>query len=140
MTREEAIRLIQAHMIAHNIGVYPHIRLAEALDMAIAALRAQQGKNICGCTNLECASCTPGPCEHRKQPNAPLTGWISVKDRLPDRTMPPHDVLVYHDLNCGMFIDRAWYSHDKNKWRSAVGMNLKVTHWMPLPEAPQKEA
>ena len=61
------------------------------------------------------------------------TSWISVKDRLPDRTMPPHDVLVYHDLKCGMFIDRAWYSHDKNKWRSTVGMNLKVTHWMPLP-------
>ena len=63
--------------------------------------------------------------------------WISVKDSLPDRTMPPHDVLVYHDLNCGMFIDRAWYSHEKNKWRSAVGMNLKVTHWMPLPDMPE---
>lgn len=42
MNGEEAIRLIQAHMIAHNIGVYPHIRLAKALDMAISALRAQQ--------------------------------------------------------------------------------------------------
>lgn len=66
--------------------------------------------------------------------------WINVKDRIPERTMPPHDVLVYHDLNCGMYIDRAWYSHEKNKWMSAVGMNLKVTHWMPLPEPPQKEA
>ena len=66
--------------------------------------------------------------------------WISVKDRLPERTMPPHDVLVCHDLNCGMYIDRAWYSHEKSKWRSAVGMNLKVTHWMPLPEKPEKEA
>lgn len=65
--------------------------------------------------------------------------WISVKDRLPDRTMPPRDVLVYHDLNCGMFIDRAWYSHEQNKWRSAVGMRLKVTHWMPMPEPPEKE-
>ena len=65
--------------------------------------------------------------------------WIPVTERLPDRTMPPHDVLVYHDLNCGMFIDRAWYSHEKNKWRSAVGMNLKVTHWMPLPEPPKGE-
>ena len=65
--------------------------------------------------------------------------WISVKDRLPDRTMPPRDVLVYHDLNCGMFIDRAWYSHEQNKWRSAVGMRLKVTHWMPLPKPPEKE-
>ena len=66
--------------------------------------------------------------------------WIPVTERLPERTMPPHDVLVYHDLNCGMFIDRAWYSHEKNKWRSAVGMNLKVTHWMPLPEPPKEGA
>lgn len=65
--------------------------------------------------------------------------WISVKDRLPERTMPPHDVLVYHDLNCGMYIDRAWYSREKNKWRNVLGMNLKVTHWMPLPEPPEKE-
>ena len=68
----------------------------------------------------------------------PKQEWISVKDRLPERTVPPHDVLVYHDLNCGMFVDRAWYSHEKKRWRSAIGMNLKVTHWMPLPEPPKE--
>lgn len=67
-----------------------------------------------------------------------LRGWISVKDKLPPATMPPHDVLAYHDLNCGMFVDRAWYSHEKKKWRSNIGMNLKVTHWMPLPEPPKE--
>lgn len=65
--------------------------------------------------------------------------WISVEERLPKRTMPPKDVLVYHDLGCGMFIDRAWYSYEKNKWVSTLGMNLKVTHWMPLPEPPEEE-
>lgn len=64
--------------------------------------------------------------------------WISVEERLPKRTMPPKDVLVYHDLVCGMFIDRAWYSCEKNKWVSNLGMNLKVTHWMPLPEPPEE--
>ena len=63
--------------------------------------------------------------------------WISVTERLPERTLPPHDVLVYHDLGCGMFVDRAWYSYEKNKWMSAVGMNLNVTHWMPMPPAPE---
>ena len=62
--------------------------------------------------------------------------WISVEERLPERTVPPHDVPVYHDLNCGMFVDRAWYSYDVKKWRSALGMRLKVTHWMPLPLPP----
>lgn len=64
--------------------------------------------------------------------------WIPVEERLPERTMPPHDVLVYHDLKCGMFVDRAWYSYDLNKWCSVLGMKLKVTHWMPLPEPPKE--
>ena len=68
----------------------------------------------------------------------PKQEWISVKDRLPERTVPPHDVLVYHDLNCGMFVDRAWYSYDMGKWCSVLGMKLKVTHWMPLPEPPKE--
>lgn len=39
MTREEAIERIKDHMEAHNIGEYPHIKLKEALDMALSALR-----------------------------------------------------------------------------------------------------
>lgn len=65
--------------------------------------------------------------------------WIPVTERLPDRTMPPRDVLVYHDLGCGMFVDRAWYSYEKNRWSSVLGMKLKVTHWMPIPESPKGE-
>lgn len=64
--------------------------------------------------------------------------WIPVSERLPERTLPPRDVLVYHDLGCGMFVDRAWYSYDVGKWRSVLGMKLKVTHWMPLPEPPSR--
>ena len=39
MTREEAINRIKDHMAAHHIGEYPHIKLKEALDMALSALR-----------------------------------------------------------------------------------------------------
>ena len=39
MTREEAINRIKNHMVAHHIGEYPHIKLKEALDMALSALR-----------------------------------------------------------------------------------------------------
>ena len=38
MTREEAINRIKDHMRVHHIGEYPHIKLKEALDMAIAVL------------------------------------------------------------------------------------------------------
>lgn len=64
--------------------------------------------------------------------------WIPVTEWLPDRTLPPPDVLVYHDLGCGMFVDRAWYNYDKHRWWSVLGTNLKVTHWMPLPEPPKE--
>lgn len=55
MTREEAIERIKRHMIVHQIGVYPHIKLAEALSMAIAALQEPQ-----------------------------VGGWIPVSERLPE--------------------------------------------------------
>lgn len=42
MTNIEAIRLIKDHMQVHKIGVYPHINLAEALNMAIDALEKQE--------------------------------------------------------------------------------------------------
>lgn len=39
---DQAIKSIEAHMEAHKIGEYPHVMIGEALNMAIAALRAQQ--------------------------------------------------------------------------------------------------
>ena len=38
MDRKEAILRIKDHMKHHKIGEYPHLKLNEALDMAIAAL------------------------------------------------------------------------------------------------------
>ena len=38
MNRKEAILRIKDHMEHHGIGKYPHLKLKEALDMAIAAL------------------------------------------------------------------------------------------------------
>ena len=42
MDRKEAAERIKRHMIVHQIGVYPHIKLAEALSMAIAALQEKE--------------------------------------------------------------------------------------------------
>lgn len=38
MDRKEAILRIKDHMEHHGIGKYPHLKLKESLDMAIAAL------------------------------------------------------------------------------------------------------
>lgn len=42
MTTEEAIKSIERHIKAHHIGEYPHVFIGVALEMAIAALRAQK--------------------------------------------------------------------------------------------------
>lgn len=39
MDRKEAIQHIIRHMVAHDIGKYPHIKIGEALNMAIEALQ-----------------------------------------------------------------------------------------------------
>ena len=39
MTNEEAIGRIQDHMSHHGIGQYPHLKLKEAFEIAIQALR-----------------------------------------------------------------------------------------------------
>ena len=46
MTREEAISRIQDHMERHRIGKYPHIRLAEAFDLALSALRPVRRERV----------------------------------------------------------------------------------------------
>ena len=63
-------------------------------------------------------------------------GWISVKDRLPEKS---DKVLVY--LDSGVMMD-VWYSSKHRKFNSfdenePNENNFKnVTHWMPLPEPP----
>ena len=55
MTREEAVYRIENHIAVHRIGLYPHVKLGEALNMAIEAL---------------------------KEPK--VGGWIPVSERLPE--------------------------------------------------------
>ena len=49
MTREEAISRIQDHMEHHEIGKYPHIRLKEAFELAISALRPVSREQVILC-------------------------------------------------------------------------------------------
>lgn len=46
MDRKEAIQHIIRHMVAHDIGKYPHIKIGEALNMAIEALQEKERKWI----------------------------------------------------------------------------------------------
>ena len=66
------------------------------------------------------------------------TKWISVKDRLPE-SKTRNLVLRYDPLCDEHFCDIFWY--EKGAWwnRKYCG-DFDVTHWMPLPEAPEEES
>ena len=92
-------------------GVWAGVaKLLTALDMAISALRAQQ-----------------------EQESKPLNGWSSVKDRLPEDQV---EVLVLTRSKKGMRnVDKGYWSIDHFVHRGCA----QVTHWMPLPELPERE-
>ena len=69
-------------------------------------------------------------------------GWISVKDRLPEQTDPAKKVLFITKTD-GVFIGcyyKATAYDQFNGWYSMCVRIDNVTHWMPLPEPPEKEA
>ena len=67
MDRKEAILRIKDHMEHHGIGKYPHLKLKEALDMAIATLSQPNEPLTCEGCDMQgekitpCASCIRDP-------------------------------------------------------------------------------
>ena len=69
-------------------------------------------------------------------------GWISVKDRLPERKWIDYLVAtrILTDRTRGFNI--AWLNDDNGVWKSndewiCDGREI-VTHWMPLPKGPEE--
>jgi hypothetical protein len=60
--------------------------------------------------------------------------WISVKDRLPDDSIPSTFYLCY--WNGYIRVCKYWRTRKVFEHR---GKTVKVTHWMPLPEPPKGE-
>lgn len=57
-------------------------------------------------------------------------GWISVKDRLPERD---GSYIVHSSKSGSVFVAHFWAGH--RRW-SQKSHNKYITHWMPLPEPP----
>ena len=119
MTREEAIKHIITY--AYYEDDIP-LQVSTALDMAIAALRAQQ-----------------------EQESKPLNGWISVKDRLPDTCGFP--CLLCGENAFGQICVFAGFTgymeRGKFKWHSNqkdIDIDVwTITHWMPMPKPTKGE-
>jgi hypothetical protein len=64
--------------------------------------------------------------------------WISVRNKLPEENMR---VLTYRPKAAiPLEIDVIIFLGDKRfVWSRANYFDVEVTHWMPLPEVPEKE-
>lgn len=124
MTIDEAIKTFRSRKaLAFANGYADKIPdYIEAMDMAIAALCAQQER------------------ENQKPQ------WISVKDGLPEKT--GSYLVFYHEWSGGAFLPtyedfkiRVMRFLNSRKWcypvcvdkRCEADTNREVTHWMPLP-------
>lgn len=74
-----------------------------------------------------------------------VNGWISAKDRLPEKYLDVLVLVQYPKVNgyTGHYVVIAWKSTDDDSWDSDND-NFNndpegvVTHWMPLPEPPKE--
>lgn len=63
--------------------------------------------------------------------------WISVEDRLPEAWINEDGVLVNYMICSPDFgVDIGSYHAKAKRW-VCMGLPCHVTHWMPLPEAPE---
>lgn len=68
--------------------------------------------------------------------------WVSVKDRLPDCAVPVLVTYIGYDGNrhgddVATRIDDLWLWWDGDLRSSDERVTVKITHWMPLPGAPE---
>lgn len=65
--------------------------------------------------------------------------WISVKDRLPEEYKGEDNELINYLCYMPEYgIDIANFMKPAGIW-VCMGLPVKVTHWMPLPEAPKED-
>ena len=59
-----------------------------------------------------------------------MNKWISVKDRLPERT---GRYLTHSNIEGQSLVAILWYE------KYGYGFDKEVTHWQPLPEPPKED-
>lgn len=62
------------------------------------------------------------------------TGWISVKDRLPEDGTPVIALCRFASYQCGWYRMTEFTTHKSNMWYDGT-----ARYWFPLPEPPKEE-
>ncbi len=69
-----------------------------------------------------------------------LPRWVSVTERLPENRADVLVVVFWHET---WQEKMAWYEPEQKQWYVSVGLgqrsDVQVSHWMPLPDAPEVE-
>lgn len=153
MTREEAIKILEKDMKNATDAYCYHLagggsvdcELEDYFDAMYSAMDAlRERETVTKCHDLfdedggeilnRTESDTVKPVEIDQ-----FSRWISVKDQLPE---PFVSVLVYMPGERPLpTVHEGYFVRDANKWYSHFfdrGLD-EVTHWMPLPEAPEVE-
>ena len=69
-----------------------------------------------------------------------LPRWVSVTERLPENRADVLVVVFWHET---WQVKMAWYEQEQKQWYVSVGLgqrsDVQVSHWMPLPDAPEVE-
>ena len=68
-----------------------------------------------------------------------VSQWISVEDRLPEAWKNEEDntLINYMIYSPDFGVDIGSYHAQAKRW-VCMGLPCSVTHWMPLPEAPEE--
>lgn len=99
---------------------------ADALDAAFTDLRFNTDRTLKHWGDRQ-DWCLHGSEVEKLIDNAPtVSGWVSVKDRLPDKPCACLLFNIYGWRTFDFWEDDGWEISDENE----------ITHWMPLPEPP----
>lgn len=144
MTIEEAIKSLEKRKNkVHPCDVEP-------FEMALVALRAQQeagdSASYQQVKKTQYGEGFDGVNEkHGASEQVNCSGWISVKDRLPDKE-GSYIVCTKNGSVCTSHFYKDLYDlyiqlqnkKPKSMWSGTVSPH--ITHWMPLPEPPKEES
>lgn len=71
-----------------------------------------------------------------------MSGWISVKDRLPEEN-DFECIIAFYNSGSGPFSsaarwrDGGWWEENNDDGDEVSYSHLRVTHWQPLPAPPE---